>query len=149
MKIACGNRLRITNCKNNQTINDYQIFDNNKITKIKSVGSLVLIIGETKIYSFNLINSKLENKKNYNIKSKDYILEANIFNNNLILGFVNNFIEIYENENYKTTLYSKDRCIIYSMSSYVNKDNLIIASGTVFRNIVIWIVNNERVNLIN
>jgi hypothetical protein len=78
------------------------------------------------------------------MKLKDYCLDMIISNNLTIYGYVNNFIEIYINNNLTKTIFCPEKCIIYSMEIYETNDTIIIASGTVFRKIVLWTLSKQE-----
>ena len=167
-----GNFLSIYNIKENDDLVDkIRIFDSEKISKINIFNFdnnneyIIVLSGETKIkYSMFKIN---EFKFKFNeiiTKSHDYIMDHFYYSNRnednknqyLIIGFINNFIEIY---NFNSTnnsfefikcLFSSVKCIVYSMTFTINNnlkeinqdyDSILIASGTVFRKVIIWQIN--------
>ena len=169
-----GNFLSIYNVQSNEfLIKKIRIFESEKISKINififnSSDYLVILSGETKIkYSgFNDTNFNF----NFNeiiTKSHDYIMDHIYYSYNereteykyLIIGFINNYIEIYNFNNTKNSfefikfVFSSVKCIVYSMafilldnnnsSIKTNKlnDSILIASGTVFRKVIIWQIN--------
>ena len=167
-----GNFLSIYNIKENDDLVDkIRIFESEKISKINifNFGNdnqyIIVLSGETKIkYSLFKIN---EFKFKFNeiiTKSHDYIMDhfyysnKNEDNNNqyLIIGFINNFIEIYyfnsTNNSFEFIkfLFSSIKCIVYSMAFTINNnlkeknqeyESILIASGTVFRKVIIWQIN--------
>jgi WD40 repeat protein len=161
---GCGNILKcfILKSDKNELLFTKQIFDSYKITKIKEFQVLnrlyVFIIGETEIKYLvlhekqisNLDISSLDCKMNI---SNDYILEINLIEYDtkyfLILGYVGNFLEIYSFDpinaapdvKFIKRLMCQEKCIIYAMSSNKIGNYLNVASGTVFRNIIIWQVD--------
>ena len=166
-----GNFLSIYNIKDNDNLEKkFKIFDSEKISKInifpflnsnKNNEFLLILSGETKIkYSFFIENEMIFNFNKINTKSNDYIMDHILYiisnkENNfqyLIIGFLNNFIEIYRfnNKNSKFEfikyIFSSVKCIVYSMAFSLYKtdnsqdyyDSVIIASGTVFTKVIIW-----------
>ena len=129
---------------------------------------LLILSGETKIkYSF--FN---ENEFNFIFneiitKSHDYIMDHIYYyytkekdeNKYLIIGFINNYIEIYSLNNINNSfefikfIFPPVKCIVYSMAFTILKNNdsskdkneeidsILIASGTVFRKVIIWQIN--------
>ena len=163
-----GNFLSIFNINNDKLEKKMKIFDSEKISKInifsfpnpKNNNFLLIISGETKIKytlsSDNIFNFQLNSIQT---KSNDYIMNhilySNFLNNEqkyLIIGFINNFIEIYQfNEEesqfrFIKYIFSNVKCIVYSMAFCLNKaynsqgsiNSILIASGTVFRKVIIW-----------
>ena len=167
-----GNFLSIYNIKENDFLVDkIRIFESEKISKINIFNYtndneyIIVLSGETKIkYSFFEIN---EFKFKFNeiiTKSHDYIMDHFYYSNGnednknqyLIIGFINNFIEIYHfnstNNSFEFIkfLFSSVKCIVYSMTFTINNhlkelnqeyDSILIASGTVFRKVIIWQIN--------
>ena len=163
-----GNFITIYNIEGNEKLeNKIKVFTSEKISKINiyqfSNNNYILILsGETKIkYSFfteENINIQLNS---ISTKSNDYIMNHILYTNSdnedikqyLIIGFINNYIEIYLfNKNEKKFgfikyIFSSVKCIVYSMafdlyktntSRKDNYDSVLIASGTVFRKVIIW-----------
>ena len=167
-----GNFLGVYNIEGKENlIKKIRIFESEKISKINiykyddNKTFLLILSGETKIkYSF--FN---ENEFNFIFneiitKSHDYIMDQFYYSSNdnksenkyLIIGFINNFIEIYKfndiNNKFEFIKYifSSTKCIVYSMAfnNIINNDNInqnddciLIASGTVFRKVIIWQIN--------
>ena len=159
-----GNYLDIYDINKDLKISHIKIFKSNKILKIYDFEiikdkKIIFLIGETKISYTYIINKLIQN--NFfpiNTFSEDYIVDCIISKNEkkeviLILGFINNYIEIYKYEsnnfNFKKTLFSPKKCIVYSMSLYNSEINkILIASGTVFSEIIIWEIelsNNKKI----
>ncbi len=161
--IGKGNYLIIYNIETNKQVFYKKIFNSNKILLISQYKfndkNIILFLGETLIkYSIININDFLLNF-NYNdfnlfeIKtfSNDYLLDNLLIKTNdnkyiLILGFINNYIEIYnfDNENkfnYFKIIFSPLQCMLYSMAfnqNIINNNKILIASGTVFTEIILW-----------
>ena len=154
-----GNYLDIYNIENDSKIGHIKVFPSNKILKItifelNKIKKLIIFAGETKIVFSYLINNILDTNF-YNIEtfSEDYIVDCVLIRNEnneikLVLGFINNYIEIHifeENSNkfkFKKTVFSPKKCIVYSMSIiHSDKNNILVASGTVFSEIIIWEVD--------
>jgi WD40 repeat protein len=102
------------------------------------------------IVELNLIKSLKENKS----------LGSNEKYFNLLIGYTGNYLEIYKcslqlnkseitslqiNFEFSTRIFCPEKCIIYSMHSIVteNRNEIIISSGTVFRNIIIWKISQS------
>ena len=158
-----GNYLDIYDINTDSKISHIKIFQSNKILKIaifeiEKDKKIIFLIGETKISYSYIINKFLLNIfYPINTFSEDYIIDCLISKNEkkeiiLILGFINNYIEIYKYENnnfnFQKTLFSPKKCIAYSMSLYNSEINkILIASGTVFSEIIIWeieLLNNKK-----
>ena len=163
-----GNFLSIFNIINDKLEKKIKIFESEKISKINifpfpnSINNnyLLILSGETKIkYTFFSEDIFDFQFKSIKTKSNDYIMNhilySNYLNNGknyLIIGFINNFIEIYqfnEEENefqFIKFVFSNKKCIVYSMAFCLNKvsnsqeniNSILIASGTVFRKVIIW-----------
>ena len=174
-----GNFLSLYNIKENDYLIDkIKIFESEKISKINIFNYtndneyIIVLSGETKIkYSLFKI-SEFKFKFNEIItKSHDYIMDhiyyshtnENDINQYLIIGFINNFIEIYrynkDNNSFEFIkfLFSSVKCIVYSMAfsfkannnnnaNELNQDydSILIASGTVFRKVILWQINYIR-----
>ena len=156
-----GSHLKIFDIKIKELTNRYKIFESAKISKINIFSFsninpiktyLLVLSGETKIkYSFFTENEFLFTFNLLQTKSNDYIMDHILYsldntNNYLIIGFINNFIEIYSiNSNnifiFKKYLFSPVKCIVYSMAFTLSNNSIMIASGTVFRQIIIWKIN--------
>ena len=135
-------------------------FNNNDI--------LVLVSGETKLkYSFWNENNFKFNFNEIITKSHDYIMDHIYYSYTkekdeykyLIIGFINNYVEIYSFNNINNSfefikfIFPPVKCIVYSMAFTIlnhndfsenkNKeyDSILIASGTVFRKVILWKIN--------
>ena len=164
--IGKGNFLLIYDTESDKKINYLQAFNSNKITKIKIFPinentKIIITIGETQV-KYSLLN---KNENQYHFKmiktmSGDYVVDTMIIqkNNNyfLSLGFINNYFELYslkinDDKNitfeYINTFFSPSKCIVYSMAFYYNYQNnsILIASGTVFRQIIVWEVSLDSI----
>ena len=163
-----GNFLSIYNIENDNLEQKFKIFNSEKISKINifnytSNNFFLTISGETKIkYSYFSENDMNFEFKEIKTKSNDYIMDHLLYINikgeskeeYLIIGFINNFIEIY-NYNKKENkfefikyIFSSVKCIVYSMAFSLNKidntqqnyDSILIASGTVFSKVIVWMI---------
>ena len=162
-----GNFLSIYNIQGNEYLKEkIKIFESEKISKINifnfdNFEFLLILSGETKI-KYAIFN-KDEFKFKFNeiiTKSHDYIMDHTFYSylseknsKYIIIGFINNFIEIYHfNDNtnkfeFIKYIFSATKCIVYSMAfKILNKidqenDSVLIASGTVFRKVIIWQIN--------
>ena len=164
--IGKGNFLLIYDTESDKKINYLQVFNSNKITKIKIFPinentKIIITIGETQIkYSLFNNNDNQYQFKTIKTMSGDYAVDAMIIQNNNInycsLGFINNYFELYTftlNDDksitlkYIKTFFSPSKCIVYSMAFYHNAQNntILIASGTVFRQIIIWEVSLDSI----
>ena len=166
-----GNFLSIYNIEQNDKLEKkLKAFNSEKISKINiflfsdNNNFILTLSGETKIkYSFFNENNIDLNLINISTKSNDYIMnhilhvtsDNSVKKQYLIVGFINNFIEIYKfnNEEKKFEfikyIFSSVKCIVYSMAFCLYKENnsqdvcdsILIASGTVFRKVIIWKLN--------
>ena len=167
-----GNFLSIYNIENDNLEQKFKIFNSEKISRINifnySINNFLLTIsGETKIkYSYFSENDMNFEFKEIKTKSNDYIMDHLLYINtnneskteSLIIGFINNFIEIYnynkkENEfEFIKYIFSSVKCIVYSMAFSLNKtditqqncDSILIASGTVFSKVIVWMINFSK-----
>lgn len=160
--VGKGNFIFIYDVNNDIKTNCIKVFISNKITKIKIFSisdnkKLLIAIGETQIKFAIITQPQNEMRfKTLKTESGDYAVDSLIVKINqedfyLSLGFINNFIEIYKlninlnnndiNYSYQKTFFSPSKCIVYSMAFYNNTPNIVIASGTVFREIIIWEVS--------
>lgn len=168
--IGNGNFLKIVNANNPSNVLFHQkVFQSNKITKIQvseisyKYYNLLILIAEKEVkFSFiRLDDDELFIEKFHHIMTnyEGYIVESNFHKNDkgdfqLILGYVNNYIEIYKMTlisnfiascDFLKRIFCPEKCIVYSMKIFVEINNeMIIASGTVFRNIIIWRVNQSN-----
>ena len=169
-----GNFLSVFNIKGKEYLKlKIKIFESEKISKINTFNInnnefLLLLSGETKLkYSFFNENDIKFVFNEIITKSHDYIMDHIYYSipineseyKYLIIGFINNFIEIYSFNHSKNSfefikfIYPPVKCIVYSMAfSLINNkdslniinqenDSILIASGTVFRKIIIWQIN--------
>ena len=167
-----GNFLSIYNIQGNDKLEKkINIFNSEKISKInifpilnifQNNKYLLTLSGETKI-KFSFFSEEMTNFQFNEIstKSNDYIMDHILYTKTydkeniqyLIIGFINNFIEIYKYNNKENKfdfikyIFSNVKCIVYSMaftlfdnnnSQYKNSNSILIASGTVFRKVIIW-----------
>ena len=167
-----GNFLSIYNIENDNLEQKFKVFNSEKISKINIFNHsnnnfFLTISGETKIkYSYFSENEMNFDFKEIKSKSNDYIMDHLLYINKnnenqeeyLIIGFINNFIEIY-NYNKKGNkfefikyIFSSVKCIVYSMAFSLNKidntqqnyDSILIASGTVFSKVIAWMIKFSK-----
>lgn len=132
-----------------------RIFQSERINHIKSYGNFIFFIGENKIkYIKNIENDLFFLKINqlqindYTLISNDWILdmvydnenENENENGNMIVGYTNNYIDIYNSEKVIVfRAYNSSKCIIYSMNIVkLSSTTYLIASGSVFHKIFLW-----------
>ena len=160
--VGKGNFIFIYDINNDIKTNCIKVFISNKITKIKIFSisdtiKLLIAIGETQIKYSVITQSQNEIRfKTLKTESGDYAVDSLLVKIGqedfyLSLGFINNFIEIYKlninvnntdiSYSYQKTFFSPSKCIVYSMAFYNNAPNIVVASGTVFRDIIIWEVS--------
>jgi hypothetical protein len=140
-----GNYIEIYEIETNELVASIQVFDSNKITRlryflIRKMVYKVYVIGEnlSKVFDINIETFAI--KETQYIEMRDYCLDVFYSEDFVIYGYTNNFIEIYQDIKLIRTVFCPENCIVYSLELYRFNDTLIIASGTVFRNIVIWIL---------
>ena len=163
-----GNFLSIYNIQGNEKLEKkVQIFISEKISKINffpflNNNYILTLSGETKFkYSFFFENNFLFQFEEISTKSNDYIMDNILYSyckieenkQYLIIGFLNNFIEMYQFDNkdnkfkFIKYIFSTVKCIVYSMafslfknnnSQKNNYDSILVASGTVFRKVILW-----------
>ena len=169
-----GNFLSLFNIQGKEKLElKVKIFESEKISKINIFNNgnntfFLSLSGETKLkYSFFSENNFKFNFNELITKSHDYIMDHIYYLNSekeegikyLIIGFINNFIEIFSFNNSNNSfefikfIYPPVKCIVYSMAftivnnnNSLNKinqefDSILIASGTVFRKVIIWQIN--------
>ena len=173
-----GNFLSIYNIESNEKLEKkIKIFISEKISKInifsltnnsQNNNFLLILSGETKIkYSFFSEIDLIFNFIEISTESNDYIMDHIFYSNSnkkyLIIGFINNFIEVYnfnDKENkfeFIKYIFSSVKCIVYSLAFKQENDSILIASGTVFSKVIIWkllyskdkneFINDENNNL--
>ena len=141
-----GNFLSIYNIENDNLEQKFKIFNSEKISKINifnytSNNFFLTSSGETKIkYSYFSENDMNFEFKEIKTKSNDYIMDHLLYINikgeskeeYLIIGFINNFIEIY-NYNKKENkfefikyIFSSVKCIVYSMAFSLTHNKIMI-----------------------
>jgi WD repeat-containing protein 6 len=67
----------------------------------------------------------------------------------LVIGYAHNFIEIISLEDFQIikTFKGKNNCLLYSISFYgTNTENFYIASGTIFNQVIIWNIKDEKIS---
>ena len=172
-----GNFLSVFKIKGKEHLKlKIKIFESEKISKINIFNItnnefFIVLSGETKLkYSFFNENDFKIDFNEIITKSHDYIMDHIYYSYSideneykyLIIGFINNFLEIYSfnnsNHSFEFTkfIYPPVKCIVYSMAFTLlnnndslnlnnqENDSIIIASGTVFRKVIIWQINYNK-----
>jgi WD40 repeat protein len=114
-----------------------------KIYGIRVLKDYVYIFGQRIIQIFQLEKNKtLILKEVLNFEAKFWILDIQMLEDKIILGYSNNSVEIFsfQNSTIKSLKHVKGtlNCLLYSMKICGDLDDLIIASGTIFHDILIW-----------
>jgi WD40 repeat protein len=122
-----------------------------KIYGIRVVKDYVYIFGQRVFQIFQFENYKqFTLKEVLNFEAKFWILDIRILEENIILGYSNNSIEIFsfQKSSFKSLKHIKGtlNCLLYSMKIYGDLNDLIIASGTIFHEILIWNSDGELIS---
>ncbi|CAG5103493.1 Similar to Wdr6: WD repeat-containing protein 6 (Mus musculus) [Cotesia congregata] len=123
----------------------------NIIHDIVQNGSNKLIIFGGKylsIFSYEIIEDKIIVNKLSEHIFNDWIISSNFFSINntedIYVLFAHNNLYLYNTSSKKyTNVLCEEKCILYSGCISAEKDQVVVLSGTVFKEILIWTVNTK------
>ncbi|CAH0552573.1 unnamed protein product [Brassicogethes aeneus] len=135
-----GGDLQIFSLSNEMFITKVKIFSGQKIYGVetnKSKNKLLVYGGMyIKVIDFPNVN----NSKEHLMSSvKEWILDAKLLDNKLCLATMNNKLLILSsNLDVEKEVLCEERCILYSAFISINKNEIVVMSGTVFSEVLIW-----------
>lgn len=161
--LGVGNFIEVYNIETNTLIFEKSTCHSNKITLIEGYPSnskndyyTIFLICENIIFKLEFAEDDFQKKQ----QNKLFKLDLN-FNNDyivcfkqispelILIGYTNNFVDLYKHTNFNSKYFCPKKCIVYSMSIFYDEhdNSILIASGTVFRQIELWKISiNENSN---
>ncbi|KAK8810642.1 hypothetical protein WA158_007217 [Blastocystis sp. Blastoise] len=156
-----GACITIIRTKDNATLISQNVLNHNKIHGIRFFNQYLIVFGQ-KSYCILLWSEEvLDKKDNLSIISCcsdfedwiwDILIDQAYYNEetqkyeklSLIIGTAHNNIIYWDciHRIRTNAIYGINRCILYSLSLFRTKDDIYVASGTVFNSVLIWSVKN-------
>eukprot|EP01080_Neovahlkampfia_damariscottae_P001336 gene1336-11418_t len=148
---SMGSCFCVENFKTKKKIFEKILIDGGKIYGIKIYDDFLCIFGQRifKLFKFSVNNDNFELEEILTFEAKFWILDVKKLENDMfVIGYSSNSVEIFlfQNSNLKSLKFLKGtlNCLLYSMRLHGNSLNdLVIASGTIFHDILIWNVDQK------
>lgn len=143
--VGVGNYFHILDQKGN-LLKKIKIFDGQKIYGIEIHNNDLLLYGGCHVVTLNFDLTSLEFTRLRSKAIHDWILTGRWLKNREIAVVImsNKLIIVNENLDIQRQVICEEKCILYSaFICYNGIDELVILSGTVFSEIVVWKVNQS------